>query len=76
MRKLLIAVPSIRERKDFYTSLFDFVTSLKGSFQVTLLIEKWQNMADVQNKIADIFLNGDFDYLLMLDDNRTYKRYA
>jgi hypothetical protein len=43
---------------------------MKGKYEVTVVWEKWQQLAKAQNRIASYFLSSDFDYLLFLDDDQ------
>ena len=70
-KKILICIPSIRDDKDFFLSILSFVESLRTKFVVGILIEKWQDMATVQNKMADYFMQNDFDYMLFCEDDCT-----
>ena len=67
--RILIGVPSIREDEKFLASLSSLIASMKGKYQVSLIVEKWSDLAPAQNRITKYFLDNDFDYLLFLDDD-------
>jgi hypothetical protein len=68
-KKILISIPSLRENQDFFSSIFTFINSLKGFYKVSVVIDKWEMMAVLQNRVADYFLQNDFDYLLFCEDD-------
>jgi hypothetical protein len=68
-RKVLIGVPSVRGGDKFLSSIYTFISSLKGSYEVSLLIEKCPGMAKAQNRIAQYAIDNGFEYLLLCEDD-------
>jgi hypothetical protein len=68
-RKILIGVPSVRGGDKFLSSIYSFINSLQGFYEVSLLIEKCPGMAKAQNRIAQYCLDNAFDYLLLCEDD-------
>lgn len=70
MTKILIGICSTREDKRFLESFRNFWNECNKKY-VTYTI--WQHdkfLPDAQNTIAEVFLAGDYDYLLFLDDDQ------
>jgi hypothetical protein len=66
---ILIGIPSTREDKRFLESLDSFLKELKERYKYTVLWQKNVRLKDAQNFFVKEFLGGEYDYLLMLDDD-------
>ena len=69
MTSIYIGICSTREDERFKKSFRDFTDSLIGHYSVCTRKVKDKFLPDAQNHIADCFLNSDYDYLLLLDDD-------
>lgn len=67
--KILVGICSMRENDKFFASVSDFIKQCKGKYHVDVIVKKWTPLPDAQNYIADCFLLGGYDYLLLLDDD-------
>lgn len=68
-KSILIGIPSMREDRKFFSSIYSLVEQLKGKYKVSIIVEKWRDLAEAQNRITEYFLQNDFDYLLFCDDD-------
>lgn len=69
--KLLIGIPSCREYKPFWESMDSFLPLVGAIHQTTVLEVRNRKIADARNIIVSEFLEGDFEYLLFLDDDHS-----
>jgi hypothetical protein len=68
-KSILIAIPSVREDDMFFSSIYNLTKELRGKYRVSVLVEKWLDLAEAQNRMAQYFLQNSFDYLLFCDDD-------
>lgn len=69
MAKILIGTPSIHIDLRFLESLPQFYKDLSKNHRVDHTIVYGRSMVDAQNEIANRFVDGDWDYLLLLEDD-------
>lgn len=70
MKSIYIGVCKTRNDKRFEESLRNFTDSIVGKYSVCQMIIKDEFLPDAQNKIARSFLQSNYDYLLLLDDDQ------
>lgn len=69
MKSIYIGVCSTREDPKFKESYRNFTDSIYTHYSICLMTLKNQFLPDAQNSIAKSFLQNDYDYLLLLDDD-------
>ncbi len=69
MKSIYIGVCKTRDDARFSESFRNFTDSICNHYSVCQMIIKNEFLPDAQNKIARSFLQSDYDYLLLLDDD-------
>lgn len=67
--KLFIGIPSSRYYQPFWESLSLFLIKIKEKYNIEIMIVKDLPLDEARNRIVDLFLISDCDYLLFLDDD-------
>lgn len=71
MVKILIGICSTREDKAFLESFNNFWNKALEKYNITVTWQYNRFLPDAQNAITDLFLGGDYKYLLLLDDDHS-----
>ena len=71
MKSILIGIPSIRNYQPFWESMSKLLPEMNSKYRIEVLEVKGKAIADARTKIADFFLERDYDYLLFLDDDHS-----
>lgn len=69
MNSIYIGVCKTRNDERFEKSFRDFTDSIVGKYSVCQMTVRDTFLPDAQNKIAKDFLQTDYEYLLLLDDD-------
>lgn len=69
MKSIYIGVCKTREDERFKKSFRDFTDSICSKYSVCQTVVKDTFLADAQNYIAKCFIQSDYDYLLLMDDD-------
>lgn len=69
MKSIYIGVCKTRDDERFKESFRNFTDSIVGSYSVCQTVIRNTFLPDAQNKIARMFLDSGYDYLLLLDDD-------
>lgn len=69
MKSIYIGICKTREDKRFKESFKEFSYSICNKYSICQMIVSNTFLADAQNRIAKAFLQSDYDYLLLLDDD-------
>lgn len=69
--KLLFGVTKTREYKPFLSSFNNLLEEARKKYKVEVVVVQDKVLCEAQNIIADLFLNGDYDYLIMFDDDHS-----
>ncbi len=70
MKSIYIGVCKTRDDKRFEESFQNFTDSICNKYSVCQMIIRDMYLPDAQNKIAKSFLQSNYDYLLLLDDDQ------
>lgn len=71
MLRILIGICSTREDEKFLASFNDFWNKALEFYNITVVWQYNQKLPDAQNHIAELFMEGRYDYLLLLDDDHS-----
>lgn len=69
MKSIYIGVCKTRDDERFKESFRNFTDSICNKYSICQMVIKGEYLPDAQNKITRSFLNSDYDYLLLLDDD-------
>lgn len=70
MKSIYIGVCKTRDDKRFEESFRNFTDSICRNYSICQLVIRNKFLPDAQNEIARSFLDSDYDYLLLLDDDQ------
>ena len=70
MKKILVGIPTIRDFAPFWKSLGDFYANAVEFYNMDMMVVSGKRLGMAQNNIADLFMQGKWDYLLFLDDDQ------
>lgn len=71
MVRLLFGVTKTREYEPFLSSFSNLMLETKKKYEVDVVIVEGLVLCEAQNKIADKFIAGNYDYLIMFDDDHS-----
>lgn len=69
--RLLFGVQKTRDYQPFLSSFNSLVDEAKKKYEVEIAIVENQVLCDCQNILADVFLMGNYDYLILFDDDHS-----
>lgn len=69
MKSIYIGICKTRDDERFKKSLYDFTNALSEKYSICTHIVSNKFLPDAQNIIVRCFLNCNYDYLLLLDDD-------
>ena len=64
MKKILVGIPTIRDFAPFWKSLEDFYANAVEFYNMDMTVVSGKRLGIAQNNIADLFMQGKWDYLL------------
>ncbi len=70
MKSIYIGVCKTRDDERFKESFRNFTDSICRKYSICQTIVSDMYLPDAQNKITKMFLESDYDYLLLLDDDQ------
>lgn len=71
MARILFGIPMYKPHRCFLESLHRFVTLAVLSHDIEVYVVRGKSLVDAQNDIAEHFLNSDYDYLLLLENDHS-----
>jgi len=71
MINILIGIPSTRYRQDFLLSLSELILGLSSKYKIEAIEVRGKLIDEARNKIVDIFMSKDYEFLLFLDDDHS-----
>lgn len=66
---ILIGIPMHTPTNEFLVSLLVFLDEIKEHYDIEVLEVKDKTLVEAQNIIADKFVSGSYDFLLLLEDD-------
>lgn len=70
MKSIYIGVCKTRDDERFKESFKSFTDSISSKYSICLTTIKNEFLPDAQNQITKMFLQSNYDYLLLLDDDQ------
>jgi hypothetical protein len=67
--KILVGVPCYKPYEEFIKSLSAFLQLSSLKYDISCYMVYGKQLVDAQNDIGNMFINGDYDYLLLTEDD-------